>query len=82
MATAIRDDNPVVFLHHYLLTLERAKCGREHLCRSASRGSPRSGDVTIVATGWMVPAFAGCRREARQRRHPGGSDRPAHGGAA
>jgi acetoin:2,6-dichlorophenolindophenol oxidoreductase subunit beta len=27
MATAIRDDNPVVYLHHYMLTLELAKEG-------------------------------------------------------
>jgi Pyruvate/2-oxoglutarate dehydrogenase complex, dehydrogenase (E1) component, eukaryotic type, beta subunit len=25
MATAIRDDNPVVYLHHYLLTLEHGE---------------------------------------------------------
>ena len=25
MATAIRDDNPVVFLHHYMLTLEHGE---------------------------------------------------------
>jgi pyruvate dehydrogenase E1 component beta subunit len=57
MATAIRDDNPVVFLHHYMLTLETGEVpDGEHLvpfgCAQVRRAG---GDVTIVATGWMVP---------------------------
>jgi acetoin:2,6-dichlorophenolindophenol oxidoreductase subunit beta len=56
MATAIRDDNPVCFFHHYLLTLEPGEVPEgEHLVpfgRAAVRRA--GGDVTIVATGAMV----------------------------
>jgi len=57
MATAIRDDNPVVYLHNYLLTLEHGEVpDGEYLV--PFRGRPRfrreGGDVTIVATGWCV----------------------------
>jgi len=57
MATAIRDDNPVVFLHHYLLTLEHGEVpDGEHLVAFGKAEIRRAGgDVTIVATGWMVP---------------------------
>jgi len=56
MATAIRDDNPVVFLHHYLLTLEHGDVpDSEHLVPFGKAEVRRAGgDVTIVATGWMV----------------------------
>jgi len=57
MATAIRDDNPVVYLHHYLLTLEHGEVpDAEHLVPFGKAEVRRAGgDVTIVATGWMVP---------------------------
>src|ERR1700691_6204496 len=57
MATAIRDDNPVVFLHHYLLTLEHGEVpDGEHLVPFGKAEVRRAGgDVTIVATGWMGP---------------------------
>jgi len=56
MATAIRDDNPVVFLHHYLLTLEHGEVpDGEYLVPFGKATVRRAGsDVTIVATGWMV----------------------------
>ncbi|MDO8213149.1 alpha-ketoacid dehydrogenase subunit beta [Conexibacter sp. CPCC 206217] len=56
MATAIRDDNPVCFFHHYLLTLEHGDVPEgEHLVPFGQAAIRRSGgDVTIVATGWMV----------------------------
>ena len=56
MATAIRDDNPVVFLHHYMLTLEQGEVPEgEHLVPFGRAEIRRSGgDVTLVATGWMV----------------------------
>jgi acetoin:2,6-dichlorophenolindophenol oxidoreductase subunit beta len=56
MATAIRDDNPVVFLHHYLLTLEAGEVpDAEHLVPFGEAQVRRAGrDLTIVATGWMV----------------------------
>lgn len=61
MATAIRDDNPVVYLHHYLLTLEHGEVpDGEYLVPFGKADVRRSGgDVTVVATGAMVPrAFA------------------------
>jgi len=56
MATAIRDDNPVCFFHHYLLTLEPGEVPEgEHLVPFGQADVRRSGgDVTIVATGYMV----------------------------
>src|SRR6204780_4277627 len=53
MATAIRDDNPVVFLHHYLLTLEHGEVpDGEHLVPFGKAEIRRAGgDGTIVATG-------------------------------
>jgi pyruvate dehydrogenase E1 component beta subunit len=56
MATAIRDDNPVVYLHNYLLTLEHGEVpDGEHLVPFGQAAVRREGgDVTIVATGWMV----------------------------
>src|SRR5436309_10585093 len=56
MATAIRDDNPVVYLHHYLLTLEHGEVpDGEYLVPFGEAAVRREGgDVTIVATGWTV----------------------------
>lgn len=56
MATAIRDDNPVLFLHHYLLTLESGPVpDGEHLVPFGQAVVRREGaDVTLVATGWTV----------------------------
>jgi pyruvate dehydrogenase E1 component beta subunit len=61
MATAIRDDNPVVYLHHYLLTLEPGDVpDGEHLVPFGKAEVRRAGgDVTVVATGWMVPRSLG-----------------------
>jgi pyruvate dehydrogenase E1 component beta subunit len=56
MASAIRDDNPVLFLHHYLLLLEQGPVpDGEHLVPFGSADVKRPGsDVTVVATGWTV----------------------------
>src|SRR3954464_3662123 len=56
MATAIRDDNPVVYLHNYLLTLEHGEVpDGEYLVPFGEAAVRREGgDVTIVATGWAV----------------------------
>jgi acetoin:2,6-dichlorophenolindophenol oxidoreductase subunit beta len=56
MATAIRDDNPVVYFHHYMLTLEQGEVpDGEYLVPFGKAEVRRAGsDVTIVATGWMV----------------------------
>jgi len=56
MATAIRDDNPVCFFHHYLLRSSTASAVRASTsCRFGEAAVRRTGkDVTIVAIGWMV----------------------------
>jgi pyruvate dehydrogenase E1 component beta subunit len=56
MATAIRDDNPVCYFHHYLLTLEHGEVpDGEYLVPFGEAAVRRAGtDVTIVAIGWMV----------------------------
>jgi pyruvate dehydrogenase E1 component beta subunit len=67
MATAIRDNNPVVFFHHYLLTLEHGEVPEgEYLVPFGQADVRREGtDVTIVALGWMVgKALAAAERLA------------------
>src|SRR3954454_2995337 len=56
MATAIRDDNPVAYFHHYLLTLEHGDVPEgEHVVPFGEAAVRRSGgDVTVVAIGHMV----------------------------
>src|SRR5260370_29776582 len=56
LATAVRDDNPVCFFHHYLLPLEPGEVPEgEYLVPFGQAAVRRAGgDVTIVATGWMV----------------------------
>jgi pyruvate dehydrogenase E1 component beta subunit len=56
MKAAIRDDNPVVFLQHFLLTLEKGDVpDGDHVIPFGVADVKRPGtDVTIVATGWMV----------------------------
>lgn len=69
MATAIRDDNPVVFLHHYMLTLEPGEVPAGEYLVPFGRADIRrkGGDVTVVATGWMVPrALAAAQQLAKE----------------
>ncbi|HWV87151.1 MAG TPA: transketolase C-terminal domain-containing protein [Capillimicrobium sp.] len=56
MATAIRDDNPVVYLHNYLLTLDHGDVpDGEHLVPFGVADVRREGsDVTIVANAHML----------------------------
>ena len=56
MTASIRDDNPVVFFHNYLLTLEHGEVPEgEHVVPLGEAAVVREGtDVTIVAIGWMV----------------------------
>src|SRR3954471_3180636 len=70
MATAIRDDNPVVYFHHYLLTLEHGEVPEgEHVVPFGEAAVRRSGgDVTVVAIGHMV----GQAPRAARARPPGG----------
>ena len=56
MKAAIRDDNPVVYLHHYMLALDKGEVPDEdYVIPFGVADVKRSGaDVTIVATAWMV----------------------------
>jgi acetoin:2,6-dichlorophenolindophenol oxidoreductase subunit beta len=56
MAAAIRDDNPVIYLHHYMQLLDKGPVpDGEYAIPFGAADVKRSGtDVTIVATGWMV----------------------------
>src|ERR1700744_5183938 len=56
MATAIRDDNPVVYLHHYLLTLEHGDVpdGDYAVPFGVADVRRSGGDVTVVAIGYEV----------------------------
>jgi acetoin:2,6-dichlorophenolindophenol oxidoreductase subunit beta len=56
MKSAIRDDNPVVYLHHYMLTLDKGEVpDGDYLIPFGVADVKRDGtDVTVVATGWMV----------------------------
>ena len=84
MATAIRDDNPVCFFHHYLLTLEPGEVPEgEYLVPFGQADIRRSGDdLTIVATGFMVGKALAAAEIARRRGDRGRGDRPADAGAA
>jgi len=56
MKAAIRDDNPVIFLQHFLLTLEKGEVpeGDEVIPFGVADVKRPGTDLTIVATGWMV----------------------------
>ena len=61
MKAAIRDDNPVIFLQHFLLTLEKGEVPEgDEVIPFGVADVKRSGtDLTIVATGWMVQKSLG-----------------------
>jgi pyruvate/2-oxoglutarate/acetoin dehydrogenase E1 component len=56
MTTAIRDDNPVCYFHHYLLTLIPGEVPDGDYAVPFGQAAIRreGGDVTIVAIGYMV----------------------------
>src|SRR6267154_198115 len=56
MAAAIRDDNPVMYLHHYMLMLDKGAVpdGEDVLPFGVAEIKRAGTDVTVVATGWMV----------------------------
>jgi acetoin:2,6-dichlorophenolindophenol oxidoreductase subunit beta len=69
MTSAIRDDNPVVYLHPYMLTLDKGDVPEgEYVVPIGVADVKRAGtDVTIVAIGWMVKkALAAAEELARQ----------------
>ena len=84
MATAIRDDNPVVYLHHYLLTLEHGEVpDGEYLVPFGEAAIRREGgDVTIVGDGLDGRPGARAPPSGWPRGHPGRGDRSAHARAA
>jgi acetoin:2,6-dichlorophenolindophenol oxidoreductase subunit beta len=69
MTAAIRDDNPVVYLHHYMLTLDKGEVPEgEFIVPLGVADIKRAGtDVTIVAVGWMVKkAMAAAEQLAKE----------------
>jgi acetoin:2,6-dichlorophenolindophenol oxidoreductase subunit beta len=69
MTTAIRDDNPVAYFHHYLLTLEHGDVPDGEYAVPFGQAAVRreGGDVTIVAIGWCVgQALAAAEQLAQQ----------------
>jgi pyruvate dehydrogenase E1 component beta subunit len=69
MAAAIRDNNPVVYLHPYMLTLDKGEVPEgEYVVPLGVADIKRAGtDVTIVAVGWMVKkALAAAERLAEE----------------
>ncbi len=56
MAAAIRDDNPVMYLHHYMTMLDKGPVpDGDYVVPFGVADVKRAGsDVTVVATGWMV----------------------------
>lgn len=56
LKAAVRDDNPVVFLYHFLLMLDKGDVPEgDYLVPFGVADVKRAGkDLTIVATGWMV----------------------------
>jgi acetoin:2,6-dichlorophenolindophenol oxidoreductase subunit beta len=56
MKAAIRDDNPVVYLHPYMLMIDSGEVPEgDYVVPIGVADVKRTGsDVTIVATGWMV----------------------------
>jgi len=65
MAAAIRDNNPVVYLHHYMLTLDTGEVpDGDYVVPFGVADIKRTGrDVTIVATGWMVKKALGAAEQ-------------------
>src|SRR4249919_3949325 len=69
MTSAIRDDNPVILFHNYLLTLEHGDVPEgEHVVPLGQAAVVREGsDVTIVGIGWTVgKALAAAEQLAAQ----------------
>ncbi|HXY11595.1 MAG TPA: transketolase C-terminal domain-containing protein [Terriglobales bacterium] len=69
MTAAIRDDNPVVYLHPYMLTLEKGEVPDGELVIPLGLADVKrpGADVTLVAVGWMVKkALASAERLAEE----------------
>ena len=84
MATAIRDDNPVCYFHHYLLTLEHGEVpDGEYLVPFGQAAVRRAGERRHDRR-HRLDGRPGARggRAAGRRGHRGRGDRPAHARAA
>ncbi|HKS73232.1 MAG TPA: transketolase C-terminal domain-containing protein [Terriglobales bacterium] len=69
LKSAIRDDNPVVYLHHYMLTLDKGEVPDGDLVVPFGVADVKrvGSDVTIVATSWMVKkALAAAEQLAKE----------------
>lgn len=69
MKAAIRDENPVMYLHHYMLSLDKGELpDGDYVVPLGVADVKRAGtDVTIVATGWMVKkSLAAAERLAKE----------------
>ena len=69
MKAAIRDENPVMYLHHYMLSLDKGEVPEgDYVVPLGVADVKRAGtDVTIVATGWMVKkSLAAAERLAKE----------------
>jgi pyruvate/2-oxoglutarate/acetoin dehydrogenase E1 component len=69
MTSSIRDDNPVVYLHHYMLTLDKGEVpeGNYAIPLGVADVKRAGNDITIVATAWMVKkALAAAERLAQE----------------
>lgn len=69
MKAAIRDENPVMYLHHYMLSLDKGEVpDGDTVVPLGVADVKRAGtDVTIVATGWMVKkSLAAAERLAKE----------------
>ena len=84
MTTAIRDDNPVCYFHHYLLTLEHGEVPDGEYAVPFGKADVRreGGDVTVVAIGWCVDRALNAAEQLARGRDRGRGDRPAHARAA
>lgn len=69
MTSSIRDNNPVVYLHHYMLTLDKGQVpeGEYAIPLGVADVKRLGSDVTIVATAWMVKkSLAAAERLAQE----------------
>ncbi len=78
LKTAIRDDNPVMFIEHKLLYATKGSIpDEEYLIPFGQADIKRKGkDVTIVAISYMVTVALKGRCPAGGRGNRGGGDRP------
>ena len=84
MAASIRDDNPVVYLHHYMLTLDKGEVpDGEYIIPLGVADIKRPGtDVTICRNRVDGQKVSGSRRTPGRGGDQRGSHRSAHFGAA